>query len=231
MNNQSKKSLVTPLLVTILLTIFGCSDPLSNQADYILNNAQQLEGTGESIEYNEEILIYKTDISQLFLDLDPLETLSEKKSLIGDYIVLNGRLNCILDNISVSKQDSSNVRCQGDTLVEFESQNGLPGVEKIFDMLSTEKDTAAKRTSLSAYLENWTKVQMINRVEKSLSQIERTKEIPLLGILLNNIHDFPIMYEGDVLVPKQDIDGLLEESAKQKTHADQRSILKKYLDQ
>ena len=232
MNNQSKKSLLAPLLVlvTVLLAIVGCSDPLSNQSDYILDNVGKLEDTSGSIEYGEKILVDETAIAGLFADLAPLETRSEKKNLIENYIMLNERLNCILDKISESKKDNTVVQCQGDTLVEIEGQNGLSGVEAIFEMLTNEKDKSAKRILLSAYLEDWTEVQMIDRVEKSLNQIKRTKEIPLLGLLLNNIHDFPIMYEGIVLVPKGDINGLMGEFIGQKTNADQRLIITKYLD-
>ena len=46
---------------------------------------------------------------------------------------------------------------------------------------------------------------------ESLGQIQSSNSIPLFGSLLKSIHRFPILYEGDELVPYSDVPSLLEQ--------------------
>ena len=41
--------------------------------------------------------------------------------------------------------------------------------------------------------------------------MKRTKGIPVFGALVSAIHNFPIMYEGEILVPEEDIADLIDE--------------------
>ena len=70
----------------------------------------------------------------------------------------------------------------------------------------------------------------MSRVEESLAQMKRSNAIPLFGILLKSIHRFPILYEGDELVPRKDIAILLDQHRVLDTDDAKRALVTEYLD-
>ena len=61
--------------------------------------------------------------------------------------------------------------------------------------------------------------------------MKRTKDIPGFGTLVSAIHNFPIMYEGDILVPVEDISALIDEYHSHDAEEARRRTVSDYLNQ
>ena len=84
------------------------------------------------------------------------------------------------------------------------------------------------RKVLHDYLEIWSTVKKVDRVKESLEQIQRSRGIPLFGGIVESIHKFPILFEGNEMVPAGDIDGLLSQFG-DTPEDQQRALVENYL--
>ncbi|MQF99133.1 MAG: hypothetical protein FI729_06425 [SAR202 cluster bacterium] len=221
---------IVSLSVLIILTSSGCvTDPIIQQTDHVLSNIDSAVTSTNDIEYQNSVLVNAHELNDLADDLDKAETRTEQQSLVKNYITINQRISCIEDNIENSLSDKTSVECQGDKLVSSVDQDGLPGVNTLHDSISGADSEHNKRQILRTYLQDWEYVQRIVRVEKSLHQNKRTHEIILLGGLLKRIHQFPIMYEGEILVPTADMEDLMQDFVTSANKEEQRNLVIEYL--
>ena len=221
---------VVSLFVLTILSVSGCvTDPIIQQTDHVLSNIDSAVTSTNDIEYQNSVLINAHEVNYLADDLNNAENRTEQESLVKNYITINQRISCIEDNIKNSSTDKTSVECQGDKLVSSVDQNGLPGVNALYDRVSGADSAHNKRQILRTYLKDWEYVQRIVRVEKSLDQNKRTHEIILLGGLLKKIHKFPIMYEGEILVPTADMENLMQDFVTSANKKDQRNLVIRYL--
>ena len=114
--------------------------------------------------------------------------------------------------------------------MEKKADHGLLSTPEMLEEVSIREGELARRDYLAGYLRFWDEIQRIDRVEESLGQIKRTKAIPLFGALVNTIHRFPILYEGDELVPKKDVSGLLDKYSVLNTDEARRAMVMEYLE-
>ena len=209
----------------------GCvADELADNADYVL---QELSGdsapAGSIDDLEGKTLIYTTDLPDLFSDIRSVQLESDKKDLVKDYLTLQERMSCIVDDMEEASENDTTIRCHGKVLVEKEGKHGLLGVSEMLEEVNSREGEVAKRDYLEGYLVFWSEIQRIDRVQESLGQIERTKSIPLFGTLVNAIHTFPILYEGDELVPDKDIPSLLDKYSALNTDEAKRTMVTEYL--
>lgn len=209
----------------------GCvADEIANNADYVV---QELSGdsapAGSIDDLEGKTLVYAADLPDLFNDIRSVELEPDKKDLVKEYLTLQERISCIVDDMEEASQNDMAIRCQGKVLVEKEGKHGLLGVSEILEEVNSREGEVAKRDYLDGYLLFWIQIQRIDRVEESLGQIKRTKSIPLFGKLVNAIHTFPILYEGDELVPNEDIPGLLDKYNTLDTDEARRTMVTEYL--
>ena len=229
MKKPSGKYLVF-LSVLIILSVSGCvTDPIIQQTDHVLSNIDSAATSTNDIEYQNSVLINAHEVDYLADDLNKAENRAEQESLVKNYITINQRISCIEDNLQNSSSNKTSVECKGDKLVSSVDQDGLPGVNTLYNRVSGIDDKHNKRQILRTYLEDWEYVQRIVRVEKSLHQNKRTHEIILLGGLLKKIHKFPIMYEGEILVPTADVENLMQDFVNSANKKDQRNLVIEYL--
>ena len=220
------------LLVVALGIAGGCvSDEIANNADFVLEELNKTSAPAGSIKnLDGEMLIYAADLPDLVSGIRSVQLDSDKKDLVKDYLTLQERIDCILDDVGESAADDTTIRCQGKVLVEKKGEHGLLGISEMLEEVNGREGEVAKRDYLAGYLDNWDGIQRINRVEESLGQIKRTKSIPLFGTLVNAIHRFPILYEGDELVPRKDVSGLLDKYRALNTEEARRAMVMEYLE-
>ncbi|MEE8353829.1 MAG: hypothetical protein V3S10_05165 [Dehalococcoidales bacterium] len=89
----------------------------------------------------------------------------------------------------------------------------VSGTEAVYDFRPVDRRIAANA----------------DRVLTRLEQISRTKRIPVIGGLLASLSSAPVRYLGMVLVPEDDIDGLLERIA-DLSEIEMTSVIEGYLE-
>jgi len=219
------------LLVIALGVAGGCvADEIADNADFVLEELSNTSAPTSPIKLEGETLIYASDLPNLVNSVRSVELESEKKDLVKDYLTLQERIDCILDDVEEAVADDMNIRCQGKVLVEKKGEHGLLGISAMLEAVNVRDGQEAKRDYLATYLVFWDKIQRIDRVEESLGQIKRTRAIPLFGTLVNAIHRFPILHEGDELVPNEDIPNLLDKYRVLNTNEARRAMVIEYLE-
>ena len=147
-----------------------------------------------------------------------------------DYIILQERIDCIIDGVAEAVANDVTIRCQGKVLVDEVGEYGLLGVSEMSEALNSRDGGTAQREYLESYMGTWRIVKRVDRVNESLAQMERTNDIPVFGSLVRAIHKFPILYEGDELVPEKEIPGLLSKFSARDTDAAKRTVVEEYLE-
>lgn len=218
------------LLVVALGVTGGCvSDEVAANADFILQELDNSSAPAGAIELEGETLVRAADLPDLVSRVRSVSLEADKKDVVMDYLVLQERIDCILDNVEEAAADVTTIQCQGKVLVDKEGEHGLLGISEILEEFNSRQSEQAKRDYLVGYLSFWDEVERVNRVEESLAQMKRSNAIPLFGMLLKTIHRFPILYEGDELVPKKDIPKLLDQYRALDTDDAKRSLVTEYL--
>ena len=219
------------LLVIALGIAGGCvADDIADNADFILEDLSKTSAPAGSIKFEGETLVYAADLPDLVNSIRSVQLDADKKDVVKDYLTQQERIDCILDDVEEAAADNTTVRCQGKILIEKKGKHGLLGISAMLEQVSSREGQIAKRDYLAGYLDFWDEIQRINRVEASLGQIKRTKSIPLFGTLVNSIHRFPILYEGNELVPRKDVPGLLDKYSVLNTDDARRAMVMEYLE-
>jgi hypothetical protein len=115
--------------------------------------------------------------------------------------------------------------------VSLESEYGLLGVKDLAENLNDLNSDQAKRLYITEHLRLLDGVNKISRVLESIDQVQRSRNMPVLGSIVKAIHKFPIVYEGKELVPYSRIDSLMSNLGRTKTESERRSIAKMELEQ
>ena len=145
----------------------GCvADEIANNADYVV---QELSGdsapAGSIDDLEGKTLVYAADLPDLFNDIRSVELEPDKKDLVKEYLTLQERISCIVDDMEEASQNDMTIRCQGKVLVEKEGKHGLLGVSEILEEVNSREGEVAKRDYLDGYLLFWIQIQRIDRVE------------------------------------------------------------------
>lgn len=208
----------------------GCvADNISVNADLVMGTMSVTSPQAGPIEIDGQTLVYAADLPGLVASVGSVELEEDKKDLVKRYLILQERITCILDDAKEATETDTTIRCKGKILVEKQGEYGLLGVSAMLEEISVREGEMTQRDYLEGYLENWANIQQINRVEESLSQMTRTHRIPVFGALVNAIHKFPIMYEGDILVTKEEIPVLLDSFKTLDTDEAKREMVIEYL--
>ena len=168
-------------------------------------------------------MVYAPDAAGLDADMAAAGTESDKRSVAKDYLKLQSRITCILEKVEDAVEDNKEINCDGRAMVVKKN------LSEVGDGIDSSEGDAAKRAYLTDYIDAWNEEQRVDRVVEGLSQMKRTKAIPLFGRLVSSIHNFPIAYEGEVLVPKKDLSDLLDEFSSLNTKDARRELVDGYL--
>ena len=219
------------LLVLALASTAGCvADEIATNAEVVLDEIDAASAPSGNIEVDGSVLVYSDDLPDLVSSVRSVDARESKIDLLMDYLTLQERIDCILNNVEQAAQDETTIQCQGKVLIWEEGEHGLLGVSQILDEVKARDGGPPQRAYLADYLSFWDEVQRVERVVESLGQIQRSNSIPLFGSLLKSIHRFPILYEGDELVPYSDVPGLLEQYRARDTEDARRDMVKEYLE-
>lgn len=225
-----KKWPVLALLAVATLSVGACvEEEFGAETDLVLETVGQSSTDAGAIEIEGEVVVYSADVAALAGAVRAAAEESDKREVIKDYLTTQERINCVIEDLQKAVDDNKPLNCKGKALVEKKGEHGLMGVADLLEEVASKGSDSAKREYLLGYLEYWDRVQRVDRVTESLSQMKRTKAIPLFGKLVNTIHRFPIMYEGDILVPKKDLNMLLDEFGNLSTDDDRRQLAEDYL--
>ncbi len=213
------------------VSVAGCvADEIATNAEIVLDEIDAASAPSGPIEYEGSVLVYTDDLPDLLSSIRAAEPRERKKDLVMDYLTLQERIDCILDNVEKAAAESTTIQCQGKVLIWEKGEHGLLGVSQILDEVEARDGGPPQRAYLSDYLHFWDDVQRVERVVESLGQMQRSNSIPLFGALLKSIHRFPILYEGDELVPYSDVPGLLEQYRARDTDEARRDLVVEYLE-
>ena len=212
-NKPQYRSLKNILIIAasfLLLISAGAActeDKEATQSDLILAqigtaDKDILDQTGE------EIVVYAVDIESLGQSLSLATNQEDKIDAATKYIRNRNRIDCILDGIQDAITENTDISCSGVVTVESSARDGLESESMLSEAIEDTSNSEA-RYILSGYLEIWSTVKKVDRVKESLEQMERSRAIPLFGSLVESIHKFPILFEGNEMVPASDIDELL----------------------
>ena len=222
---------IPALLLLLLASAAGCvTDEIATNAEVVLDEIDAASAPSGNIEIDGSVLVYSDDLPDLVSGVRSVDVREGKIDLVMDYLTLQERIDCILDNVEQAAEDEATIQCQGKVLIWVEGEHGLLGVSQILDEVKARDGGPPQRAYLSDYLSFWDEVQRVERVVESLGQIQRSNSIPLFGSLLKSIHRFPILYEGDELVPYSDVPGLLEQYRARDTEDARRDMVKEYLE-
>jgi hypothetical protein len=219
------------LLVAALGVSAGCvSNEIADNADLILEELDGSSSPTGSIEFEGETLVYQPDLPDLAGRVRSVSLVEDKKDLVVEYLVLQERIDCILNRVEEALENGTTIQCQGKVLVWETGEGGLMGVSELLEEIGAREGAPAQRDYLTGYLAFWDEVQRIDRVVESLGQIQRSNSIPLFGALVKAIHRFPVLYEGDELVPTEDIPALLDQYRARDTDEARRDLVMEYLE-
>ena len=218
-------------LVLVLASAAGCvANEIANNAELVLDEIDAASAPSGNIEIAGSVLVYSDDLPDLVSGVRSVDMREDKLDLVVDYLTHQERVDCILNNVEQAARDEMTVQCQGKVLVWDEGEHGLLGVSQILDEVTARDGGPPQRAYLADYLDFWDDVQRVERVVESLGQIQRSHSIPLFGSLLKSLHRFPILYEGDELVPYSDVPGLLEQFRARDTDEARRDMVSEYLE-
>ena len=230
LNRSVRRWSLVGLLVIALALAGGCvTEEYAEETDYILGEFAKDSAPSGPLSFDGEVVVYPADVADLMADVRSAPLEADKREVVGDYFTLQSRIDCILEDIEESAEGESDLACQGTILVQDVGEHGLPGVTEVLDAINTREDEPTKRGYLSDYIGTWSENQRIERVGESLEQMKRTKGIPVFGALVSAIHNFPIMFEGEVLVPEEDIPDLIDEYHSHDTDEARRQTVSDYL--
>ena len=220
------------LLVIVLGITGGCvSDQYAEDTSFVLAEISTSPGnTGSIITLDGRTVVHPANLPDLASEVRSMNTELEKNALVLKHLILQERIDCIIDGVVEAAENDVTVRCQGKVLVDEVGKNGLLGVSEMLETVNSMDSGVAKREYLTRYMNTWHNVKRVSRVNESLAQMERTNAIPIFGSLVRAIHNFPILYEGDELVPKEEIPGLLSQFSARDTDEAKRAFVKEYME-
>lgn len=219
------------LLLAALASGTGCvTDEIATNAELVLAEMDASSAPSGTIESEGKVLVYSDDLPDLVSSVRSVDPRESKLELVRDYLTLQERIDCILDDVVRAAEDKTTIQCQGKVLIWVDGEHGLLGVSQILEEVEVRDGGPPQRAYLSDYLHFWDDVQRVERVVESLGQMQRSNSIPLFGALLKSIHRFPILYEGDELVPYSDVPGLLEQYRARDTDEARRAMVVEYLE-
>ena len=224
------KNLIGLLIVPLVFAMSCVNDPDSTAIKYILGLAQSGELSGE-VTFDNRILVYQEDADTLLGNIKAASDSSQKSKIVRSYIETTEEISCILEKIEVSVKERVPVNCDGKVLVSVDNENRIPGVMDLDKAVQSLASVMSKRELLRSYVAQVEEVDRINRVLENLGQIDRTHRIPLFGNVVEALYEFPILVDGQELVPSDHISVLLGEYRAAENKSARRDMVKNYLHQ
>lgn len=191
------------------------------ETDFILEKVDQ--GDTAAIEYEGEILIAAEDVPALFAAVNSADTEEERRRLVSRYLIRQDRIDCLLEKYEEALEDEGAIKCSGTEIVE---KGDVPEFAAEVQALASDEE---RRDFVAIYLAEWATTEQIDRAVERLKQINNTENIPLIGGILDSITRFPITWEGEVLILKDEISELLEEYCSLDTDEAKRDLVETYL--
>ena len=191
------------------------------EAGLVLDRLDNGGDTSGPVRFDGEILVYEDDVQELRAGIESADTLTEKRDLVEDYLTRRDRIKCILEDIDAASDDGREIRCGVWVLVEEDD------VPRLLEEVGGVESGLAQRDFLAGYLQEWRQKKRVDAVMNTLSQ----KRIPLFGKLTDLIHRFPVVSDGEVLVPWRDRSDLRSQFLALSTEAAKKELVEKYLDQ
>jgi hypothetical protein len=213
--------------VVIAMAMLGActGEEFADEADFVMDELERTGTIAQPTEFEGQVLIYAEDVPTLLAEVRSKDTQSDQKVVIRDYLKKQDKINCILEGIEEAVEDEASVKCSSHELVEKND------AAQILEDIHSQGSELAARQFVGSYVSQWTVDQRLDSVMEGLSQIKNTEAIPLFGPILDKMHDFPILFEGTVLVPKKDIPGLLKQYSDLDTKEDRQELVIDYLSQ
>ena len=82
---------------------------------------------------------------------------------------------------------------------------------------------------VASYVADWTATEQIDRTVERLKQMNNTRGIPLVGSILDSMTRFPVTWEGEELIAKDEIPDLLEKFRDLPSEGAKRELVETYL--
>ena len=208
-SNHNLLKLTSVLLLCLILTVNCVTDQDGIDADQILASIGNAEGDIlATVEGN--IIVYSSDLGTLKADLEGKSDSDTELDVVLKYIKSRDRVDCIIEKIDEATTENMSISCSGMVVVETKDMHGIEGMSKLLSsMPNQDKTSGDTRHLLMEYLYRWSNAKKITRVQDSLEQMERSRNIPLFGSVVEKIHKFPILYEGKELIAADETDALL----------------------
>jgi hypothetical protein len=208
-SNHNLLKLTSVLLLCLILTVNCVTDQDGIDADQILASIGNAEGDIlATVEGN--IIVYSSDLGTLKADLEGKSDSDTELDVVLKYIKSRDRVDCIIEKIDEANTENMSISCSGMVVVETKDMHGIEGMSKLLSsMPNQDKTSGDTRHLLMEYLYRWSNAKKITRVQDSLEQMERSRNIPLFGSVVEKIHKFPILYEGKELIAADETDALL----------------------
>ena len=222
---------VVALLALVAVLTAGCStDPHASEASHVLELSKS-NPLSSAIHLDGKTLVRSSDATQLQAGIDTATDLPKKQEVVSSYLTQREEIDCVIDSLESSLLEGVAVSCKGKTLVNLKGEYGLLGVEELSESLKDLDSDQSKRLYVTDHLRSLDAVNKISRILDSIDQVQRSRNIPILGSLVRIIHKFPIVYEGKELVPYSRIDSLIEKLDNIKPESERRSIAKMEFDE
>ncbi len=217
-----RRWLLLGLFAVAVVSAGACAAPeWESQISLILERAEQ--GDMSAIEYDGDLLVSATDVLALFAAIESAESEEVREDLISIHLTKQDRIECILADLEEAALDEKGIKCRGTVIVEnddvlvFTAQvQSLPTVE-------------AQREFVVSYVADWTVTEQIDRAVERLEQMNNTRTIPLVGGLLDLMTRFPVTWEGEELIAKDEIPDLLEKFRDLPSKDAKRELVETYL--
>ena len=207
------------LAFLIILMAAACGG--EGEAGLVLERLENVGPLSAPVKSAGDILVYEEDVPGLRAEIDSVSTLLERRDLVEAYLTRRDRIRCILEDVEKASEEGREIRCGLWVLVEEEE------VPRLLEEVGGVGSGAAQRDFLAGYLHEWKQKKRVSAVMNNLAQ----KRIPVFGKLTDLIHRFPIVSDGEMLVPWKDRSDLRKQLLSLSTEEARRDMVEEYLDQ
>ncbi len=192
-----------------------------DETSLILEKADQ--GDTAAIEYEGELLVAADDVPALFAAIDAADTEEEQRQLVLRYLKRQDWIGCLLDKFEEADEESKEIKCGGMVIVKKDDVSEFAA--GVRSMAGDEERT----DFVATHVAEWAATKQIDRAVERLKQIKNTQGIPLIGGIIDSTTRFSITWEGEVLIPEDEIPDLLEQFRSLDTDAAKRELVETYL--
>ena len=211
------------LLIALVAGAACASEQWREESTFVLTQLEQ--GDTKPIEFEGKVLVPAEDVPNLSEAIGSADTAKERRHLVADYLTRQKQIDCIVKKLKAADVGDAEIKCEDEVFID---KKDVPPIAEEVRSLGSE---SAQREFVVSHIDGWREIKQIDGAVERLKQIKNTKDIPLIGNLLDSITRFPIMYRGDDLIPKKDIPALLDQYRAASTDEARRDLVRTYLDE